>query len=297
MTEAARSRLARLLLLALVLLAPAAQLSARQTGWQADWQQGADPANGPDASVATLEPPLSELPVSWRSREGLERLQGVRHIGDFQQLANQFEPQKNDILCGPTSAIIVMNALRGRGRNAQVPEDSATLPEGAADYLPAGFNPFYRRYTQDSFFNADTDSIKTRLQVYGQPMPDSGLPDYGLQLRQLYLMLLAHGLEVQVRVVDDDRPSSAIVRELIDTLREADHYILVNFSRQALDQPGGGHFSPLAAYDRASHSFLIMDTVPLTSDWFWVSAERLVAAMRTFDTRENRGYLLISDPD
>lgn len=296
MTEPLRPRFLLIALLALALPVLGTHLQAREIGWRA----AGDPETRHDSSAEALESAAFralEPLVPWSSPVGLKRLRRVRHIGDFQQLANQFEPQKNDILCGPTSAIIVMNALRGLGRHAEVPEDPGTLPEEAYAYLPEGFNPLYRRYTQDSFFNADTDTIKTLMQVYGQPMPSSGLQDYGLQLRQLYQMLLAHGLEVELRVVDEHLPASWILHELIGTLRQSDRFILVNFSRQALDQPGGGHFSPLAAYDRVSHSFLVMDTVPLTSDWFWVSADRLIAAMQTFDTVENRGYLLISDSD
>lgn len=285
MTEPSRLRFLPLALLALALLVPGASLHARDS----DWRAAGDPAEAARHALAPLVP--------WTSPEGLKRLRRVQHSGDFQRLANQFEPQKNNILCGPTSAIIVMNALRGSGRNATVPEDPGTVPEAAYQYLPEALNPLYRRYTQDSFFNARTDTIKTLMQVYGQPMPETGLHDYGVQLRQLYRMLLAHGLAVELRVVDGDLSAPWILYELIGALNQPDRYILVNFSRHALDQPGGGHFSPLAAYDRVSHSFLVMDTVPLTSDWFWVSADRLLAAMRTFDTVENRGYLLISDPD
>ena len=60
-------------------------------------------------------------------------------------------------------------------------------------------------------------------------------------------------------------------------------------------QEGGGHISPLGAYDRASDSFLIMDVNPNRAPWVWVKAEALIGAMRTFDTVENRGYLLIRD--
>ena len=60
-------------------------------------------------------------------------------------------------------------------------------------------------------------------------------------------------------------------------------------------QKGGGHISPLGAYDERSESFLIMDVNPNRAPWVWVRSEDLIAAMRTFDTVENRGYLLVSD--
>ena len=39
----------------------------------------------------------------------------------------------------------------------------------------------------------------------------------------------------------------------------------------------------------------IMDVNPNRAPWVWVSSDELIAAMRTFDTVENRGYLLVSD--
>ncbi len=217
------------------------------------------------------------------------------HAADFGPLANQFEPQKNDILCGPTSSVIVLNALRGRENNEQVPTDPSTIPEQASQYLPKGFDPRYKRYTQNTFFNEATDRVKTLIQVYGEPMPATGVADYGLQLRQLHDMLLAHGLEVTMRVVDGSVSRRAMREEIRRNLGKPGDYVIINFSRKVLSQPGGGHFSPLAAYDLSSDSFLVMDTVPLTSDWFWVDAELLFDAMETFDTVENRGYLLISE--
>ena len=42
-------------------------------------------------------------------------------------------------------------------------------------------------------------------------------------------------------------------------------------------------------------SFLIMDVNPNRAPWVWVRSGDLIAAMRTFDTVENRGYLLVSE--
>ena len=39
----------------------------------------------------------------------------------------------------------------------------------------------------------------------------------------------------------------------------------------------------------------MLDVNPARVDWMWVPAAALIKAMRTFDTVENRGYVLI-DP-
>ena len=102
-------------------------------------------------------------------------------------------------------------------------------------------------------------------------------------------------LAVTVRVVDGKADAEAIRREIARNLASPDDYVLVNYTRKALGQTGGGHISPLGAYDEASDSFLVMDVNPNRAPWVWVESADLIRAMRTFDTVENRGYLLISE--
>ena len=71
--------------------------------------------------------------------------------------------------------------------------------------------------------------------------------------------------------------------------------MIVNYNRSALGQTGGGHISPLGAFDETSDSFLVMDVNPTNHPWVWVPASALFAAMATKDTAENRGYLLVSE--
>lgn len=86
-----------------------------------------------------------------------------------------------------------------------------------------------------------------------------------------------------------------VLEEIKTNLKTKDDYILVNYSRKSLGQKGGGHISPVAAYDQKSDSFLIMDVNPNKAPWVWLNSKDLIAAMNTFDTLENRGYLLIKD--
>jgi hypothetical protein len=60
-----------------------------------------------------------------------------------------------------------------------------------------------------------------------------------------------------------------------------------------LGQTGGGHISPLAGYDSSSDRFLIMDVNPNRAPWVWVKSQDLISAMKTFDTEQNRGYLIV----
>ena len=86
------------------------------------------------------------------------------------------------------------------------------------------------------------------------------------------------------RVVDGSADPAAIRREIAANLATGDDFVLVNYARRALGQQGGGHISPLGAYDERSDSFLIMDVNPNRAPWVWVRSDDLIAAMRTFDT-------------
>ena len=106
----------------------------------------------------------------------------------------------------------------------------------------------------------------------GRPILIDGDPksDYGLQLRQLAQVLRSHGLRVVTRVVDGSADPAAIRREIAANLATGDDFVLVNYARRALGQQGGGHISPLGAYDERSDSFLIMDANPNRAPWVWV---------------------------
>ena len=76
--------------------------------------------------------------------------------------------------------------------------------------------------------------------------------------------------------------------------------MLINFSRETMsdDGQGGGHFSPLAAYDEETDSFLVVDVARYKYPPFWVDADLLWQAMATTDavSDRHRGYVIIDAP-
>lgn len=232
--------------------------------------------------------------VDWSSEEGMKKMSTSRHKVDFFKLSNYFESQSNDIYCGPASAVIVLNALRLRKSNVKIAKDFTVLNNTERSFLPKDFDATYEKYTQRSVFNVKKGEAKAKLDVLGRPSKN-GKKDFGFQIRQLNQLLMAHGLKTQLRVVSKEKKESEIKRDLIENLKTPGDYVLINYKRQALGQKGGGHFSPLGAYDEKTDSFLIMDVNPNNAPWVWVSTKELISAMRTFDTIENRGYILVSE--
>jgi len=260
--------------LALILVAVAACESPRAVG------------TAPAAATAAT-PALT----SFASDEGLTRLARARAKADFALLANQFEAQFHAFFCGPTSAAIVLNAIRSR--SADLPRDHGRLKADDLRHVPGGYDPIVPRYTQDNVISAGE---KTRTQILGEPLVINGKQtrDPGYQLRQFDQMLRANGLATRLVVVVENLPDDAIRADLIQNLRKPDDYVIVNYRREAVGQRGGGHISPLGAYDVVTDSFLVLDVNPAAAGWVWMSASTLIKGMRTFDTVENRGYVLVS---
>jgi hypothetical protein len=229
--------------------------------------------------------------VPFASEEGLARLARSDARADFAALANQFEAQSNAAFCGPTSAAIVLNAVNGR--RSDLPRDRNRLRPDDLQHLPGGFDLALPRFTQDSVI---TPGRKTRAQVLGEPVVIDGKPvrDFGYQLRQFGEMLAANGLAVRVSVVDDLKSEAEIRSELVANLQRAGDYVIVGYRREAVGQPGGGHISPLGAFDAASDSVLVLDVNPASAGWVWMTVATLVKGMRTFDTVENRGYVQVA---
>lgn len=82
----------------------------------------------------------------------------------------------------------------------------------------------------------------------------------------------------------------------VDCLGRPGRFVIVNFERRRLGQPGLGHHSPLAAYDRKSDSFLVYDVLSDKTPPCWVKTKQLFAAMKAksrVKTERPRGFILV----
>jgi hypothetical protein len=230
--------------------------------------------------------------VPFASDGSVRRLEKSASKVPFFSLANPFEGQHRVAMCGPSSAVIVLNALRARRRDIARPRDHSLFPREFVKNLPPGLDPIFARYTQGTFFDEKFEAVKPRAVFFGSPRPD-GSVDPGIQLPQLHRVLLEHGLDSRLRIVSDPGDEPARREELVRSMRSPGEYVIVSYSREALGQKGGGHFSPLGAYDEVSDSFLVMDVNPNYGRcWVWAPSCRLFASMRTKDRDGFRGFLL-----
>lgn len=235
-----------------------------------------------------VSPVVAQGLVAFASDDGLARLARSPAKVDFPALANQFEAQTNSLFCGPTTAAVVLNAVRAR--SPDLPRDRSRLRADDLRHIQGAFDPVIARFTQD---NVITKGPKTRAQVMGEPMTINGkqVRDFGYQVRQLDELFRANALRTRLVIVDDRKSEQEIRTDLAENLKRRGDYVVVNYWREAAGQQGGGHISPLAAYDPESDSFLVLDVNPASAGWVWMPTTNLVKGMRTFDRVENRGYI------
>jgi len=243
-----------------------------------------------NAPQGVAAPSVSQGLVPFSSDEGLARLSRSDARVNFPALANQFEAEYVGALCGPASAAIVLNAVFGRDKD--LPRDRSRFRPDDLKFVPSRIDVSVPRFTQDNVLDKGS---KTRAEVFGAPIVIDGKEthDYGFQLRQLDALLCANGAATRLVVVSADRDEAAIRSDLIDSLKRRGEYVIVNYQRKLVGQDGPPHISPLGAYDAGSDSFLVLDVNPSRADWTWVPAATLIKAMGTFDTVENRGYIVV----
>ena len=234
--------------------------------------------------------PAGPLPIrltSLLSPDGQARLRTCNSCASYPWLAASFDTQITQAFCGVASSVMTLNA------------SEASKP------LSVPYGP-YRYFTQCNIFN---ETARARLDL-------DRIADEGLTLAQVQWLLNAqdgvrascfHAGVPEPGVASEAVPPCAAVEDAAQ-FREAaktalgarDRFVLINFSRGTMsdDGQGGGHFSPLGAYDEETDSFLVMDVARYKYPPFWVDADLLWRSMATTDTvsERHRGYVVIDTP-
>ena len=219
----------------------------------------------PTAHADTL--PLPDNLIASSSPEGQSLLLGAESREAYFALADNFVTQKTQSYCGVASMVMLFNAM-------QLP--APDVPE----YAP------YKTFTQDNVLNAGTEAI----------VPQNTILKQGITLDQMGALLAVQPVIATVRHASDGSVDT-FRTEAASYLGQPGHFVLVNYFRNTLGQQKGGHFSPLAAYDRETDRFMILDVARYKYPPVWVKSEELFAAMNTKDSDnedKSRGYVLIS---
>ncbi|MBL9106290.1 MAG: phytochelatin synthase family protein [Myxococcales bacterium] len=208
-----------------------------------------------------LPPPL----VAFASPAGRALFDAARASGgmsSFFPLIEQHHTQADPAFCGLGSLVVVLNALG---------VDPGRLWKGP-----------WRWFSEELLdCCASLERVRSR----------------GITLDELACLARCNGASADVRRADSESDLRAAVAAAAAS--ELDPALVVAYDRAALGQTGGGHFSPVGGYDRASDHVLVLDVARFKYPPHWVPLPALHAAMQPLDpaTGRPRGYVALRRSD
>lgn len=218
-------------------------------------------AGSQDIRAPQAQTQATEVAVPLADEAGQTLLLRSRRRADYGPLSQEFLTQTTLSFCGVASAVMVLNSLQ--------------VPAPASGYGP------YPYWTQDNIFQVGR----------GGPSATSVLRG-GMTLAQLAELLAGRGLAAEV-IHAEGLELEALRALLRRSLADAEDRLLVNYDRREVGQSGGGHISPLAAYDDGSDRVLILDVARYRYPAVWMPLRPLWLAMRSRDPSSGRSRGLV----
>jgi hypothetical protein len=225
------------------------------------------PAVATHRAVPTADGPLavpSNL-VALTQPAGQKRLVTSTDNQSYWPLSEYFETQRNEAYCSVATSVMALNAL-GIKRPA-----STQYPD-------------FPYFSQEDFFRSVDPQVANAVRVSHE----------GMTLDQLAAVLSQ--FPVTVTKLHSSDLTLAQFRELIrSTTGHTDRFALLNFRRVEIGEMGGGHWSPLAAFDAASDSALLLDVARYKYPAVWVPLTQLYAASQAVDSVSglSRGVVIV----
>lgn len=191
------------------------------------------------------------------SEQGVKQIKNSQFSEDYFKLSQYFETQEHWTYCAIASGVTVMNTLLNQNLYSQ----SDFFTEEIRDVVsPEDVKTDWRGVT--------ADELDQMLQIYG------------------FSTTFTNGNEFSADQFRDT---------LKKVLNDSEQMIIANYTRIGVGQVGGGHFSPVAAYDQDSDSVLVLDTSRYKYPPVWVDLEMFVKSMKLKDDSGlPRGYMTVT---
>lgn len=206
--------------------------------------------------------------------QGLERFRRAVIDPSPLRLFSYVETEARQTFCGPTSLAAALNSL------------------GIDDPTPATMFP-YHLITQDSIFTPENLKVKSYSAVEQDGLTLDQLEQFAANIDA------GQGRRISAKAIHAADVSDDILRQRMRAaLNVPDTRLIANFHRKPLGQEGAGHFSPVAAYDAETDSFLILDVARYKYSPVWAPYTELHEAMMMVDSDSgrSRGVLIITRP-
>lgn len=222
-------------------------------------------------SAAFAQEALPDNLIQIDSQQGTALLKRSATATTTELLAN-FTTQQTMMNCGVATAVIALNSL--------IIDEAPTDPAYENTY---GYD--YGYFTQNIYFTDEVSNIITPEEIENN----------GMTLQQLSDTLNTYNVKSIPFFAQD--LTLIKFRHTVRTALENGQVVTVNYLRTELGQNGGGHHSPIAAYDTETDQFLILDTSRYRYPSYWVTADDLWNAINTTDStsEKSRGFLVIAN--
>ncbi len=218
---------------------------------------------GGTSPIAT---PPNEHWIEWDSKEGIQRQESSQFKTNLFKLLRFYESQVRGTYCGVATAVIALNAL--------------AIKAPASQYLGK-----YRLFTQEEFFNG----------VIGEAISKEVVVKQGISLNDMATLMKTQPLTV-TSFAASFYTDEEIRENIITALQNPNELVLTLYQRQELKQDGNGHWSPIAAYDEVSDSFLVLDVARYKYPPSWINASTLITSMREPDEQGlDRGFIILNN--
>ena len=190
------------------------------------------------------------------------------YASQFLAETKYFTYQVNTSFCAIATSTIVLNTL-----NITPPDDK-------------NFGK-YKLFTQ---YNIFTPELTTKTGI-----SESSILGEGLTLAQATQLLNSFNGVLTKMYSSESYDEAHSKKIIIEALKSDKQLVMANILRSDMQESGGGHFSPVVAYDPASDSFLFMDVASFKEYGpTWVPFHALYKGMHTKDGNTYRGFIIVT---
>jgi hypothetical protein len=239
-------------------------------------------------------PPPASTIVYLNSTAGATLLRNATHARPFLQLAQHFVTQVRDVsLPQELHDLCLTHPVQNTQSWCSLATSVTVLNALLAEALPLPVANTYAPYP-----------YLTQEQAFNQPCVRAVTTHTGVNLSAVFLTSNGATLDEWAQYTSCFAPavrthasnsSLQAFRAAVTAAFSADpvRYIAINYQRVAVGQTGGGHMSPVAAYDATTDSALVLDVARYRYPPSWVSMATLFASMATVDTdaQASRGWI------
>lgn len=228
------------------------------------------------SSHAVLEIGNSSDLIALNTPEGTAKLAAQPASSLVWSLLTHFETQITQSFCSVATTATMLNAL---------------------GVMPMPVDPIYAPYSYFTQANVLGECAEAEAShAEGSTLTAGFIATHGATLHewQTYLKCRAPTTHVHASTSDAETFRAAALAALSATNpRQA---VGINFYRKALHEVGGGHMSPIGAYDAETDRFLLLDVSRYKYPPVWVATAALFDAMNSTDgtAGKSRGWVIVN---